>query len=197
MKKIASSAIALALLFSTSSCATPEPETGIEAIGDLDLSRITVLEPYSLGDSMNFEQILEFPVEQRILGTIVDFEEPVSGFFEEVVAITWVPVVLRVGVANPAVSEDSFTFRVILNFENHARLEALAVGDKVLYLGRFAGLDDTGHTAGTPSWIFVLDEFGNMTPANSTALAATGNLFKNLDDLGFQSASYVQEFLKN
>lgn len=194
-RKIKSPLVIGAVLFALTSCSAVVPQNGADVLQNFDQGQVMELQPYSLSDFMTFDEAMEFPHQQIVLGTIVKFHEPVRGSFEGEFDVYWVPVEMRVQHAVPAFAYENFTFRVLLNFENDVRLEELYVGDDLAYFGNFATQGDGGVFAGTPGWVYKLDEVGGMTPVDGPEGAEGGNLFDVAESLGFVDLEAIKNSL--
>lgn len=178
-------------------CASAQPTEGVDALRGFDLSSIDPIQPYVSTEFQNFENVLAFDSAQKVIGEIVSFGPPEIGSFDDVFEVVFVPVTVRVHDSVPVMNESNFVFRVILNFDSSPKLENLTVGDKILYLGDTVYLDDTGWMAGTPSWVYVVDEGGSLIATDGYEEVRPGNLLDSLSALGFKDEQSVEAFLTN
>ncbi|MTA08594.1 MAG: hypothetical protein F2523_02440, partial [Actinobacteria bacterium] len=130
-------------LLSIAALAGCQPQSKPQA---LTISQSEIQEMKSIGklqgDSINgdLEFIAKFGMSaknqaQRILGTIVDVQNPVMIKIGENELWPYVPVVIRVDQADPKLTEETYTLRLFANSENFPDLSNLFAGQRVLAVG--------------------------------------------------------------
>ncbi|MCK0114266.1 hypothetical protein MWU75_19175 [Ornithinimicrobium sp. F0845] len=133
---------------------------------------------------------MSFPNQQTVLGVVKQHGRPVEVPVDGAGPLTWIPVVIEVEDASPALVSNEFVASLVTSIEGHPDLAGIPVGTRILYLGDSMTTDAGGNVGGTASWV--------LTVANDGALGATyhrdevnGNLLEVAPELGLVKAADI------
>lgn len=137
------------------------------------------------GGAWTMDQIMQFPSEQKVVGTIAAIGPDHEAIIDKEATMVWVPVTIKVAAASPDLEDAQFVVRVLPSFEGQPDLSKLEIGQYVLYLGD-AMVQDTsnpGPAAGTVSWLLTIDSSGWLG-ATAERDDVHGNIKDYAADLG-------------
>ena len=178
---VATIALAATALLGVAGCSSPVPPGPSTTQVTGDTAEDVVWEEYD--KDWTLEQMLEFPNELVVRGTIIAIHEPTSTKIDKTASLKWVPVEIEVKESSATIQGETFTARVITSFHSQPELSELAVGDEVLYLGNAESLDSRGELSGTPSWILKVGAKGVLSATNESSIVE-GRLSEFTSELG-------------
>lgn len=116
------------------------------------------------GGTWEIEQIVRFPSEQKVVGTIADVGSEYRAVVDGNAGMVWIPVTINVTSASPEITSEQFVARVLPSYEGQPVLSLFKVGQHVLYLGDPIVHDTSnpGPAAGTVSWLLTIDASGQL-----------------------------------